>query len=53
LLNALSSSNLGIGKELCNEILLGCDIDPKRRGETLTIHEFAKLSNAIYKGVRA
>lgn len=53
LLNALSSSNLGISKDLCNKILLGCEIDPIRRGETLTIQEFAKLSNAIYKGVRA
>ena len=24
-------------------------IDPSRRGETLTIEEFAELSNALYK----
>lgn len=52
LLNALSNGNLGFGKEKCATILEACDIDPKRRGETLSIQEFAELSNVIYKKIR-
>jgi len=47
LLNALSTGNLGVGKEQVGKALLDCDIDPKRRGETLSIDEFATLSNTI------
>jgi len=49
LLNALSSSTLGIDKKKIQEILCSCNIDPQRRGETLDINEFANLANAISK----
>ena len=34
-------------KEKMSEGILQVGIDPKRRGETLTIEEFARLSNAF------
>lgn len=37
-----------VKKELIVEKLNGVGIDPRRRGETLTVEEFAKLSNALY-----
>lgn len=49
LLNTLSLSNLGLDKDQIKESLAACDIDPKRRGESLTIDEFAALSNSITK----
>lgn len=49
LLNALSSSDLNLGKEDVKEILKTADIDENRRGETLTIEEFAHLANIIYE----
>lgn len=49
LLNTLSLSNLGLDKEQVKESLADCDIDPKRRGESLTIEEFAALANSINK----
>ncbi|WP_432406361.1 16S rRNA (adenine(1518)-N(6)/adenine(1519)-N(6))-dimethyltransferase RsmA [Wukongibacter sp. M2B1] len=49
LLNSLSFGNLGIDKEQIKECLMACSIDPKRRGESLTIEEFAALSNTISK----
>lgn len=45
--NALKS--LGLNKDLLENALQECGIDPKRRGETLSIQEFASLSNCIYK----
>lgn len=36
-------------KELILEALAEAEIDPVRRGETLSINEFAMLSNALYK----
>ena len=47
LLNALSSGNLGIGKDAVKEALEEAGIDPKRRAESLNIDEFAKLANTI------
>lgn len=47
LLNSLSFGDLGIDKEQIKECLMACEIDPKRRGESLTIEEFADLSNCI------
>lgn len=45
LLNALSLSGaFNLNKEQVNKILLGCGIDPKRRGETLSLKEFADLT---------
>lgn len=48
LLNALSSG-LGIEKALIEQVLLDTGIDPKRRGETLSIEEFGQLSNNLWK----
>lgn len=45
--NALKS--LGLSKDLLENALQECDIDPKRRGETLSIYEFANLSNCIHR----
>lgn len=47
LLNALSSGNLKVNKEEIQDILNRCDIHSQRRGETLSIDEFAKLANSI------
>jgi len=44
LLNALSAG-LGISKDMVNEVMGACDIDPKRRGETLSIEEFGLLAD--------
>jgi len=40
---------LPYGQELISEALERSGIDPKRRVETLSIEEFATLSNEIYK----
>ncbi len=48
ILNALSSSNIGATKEQVDLLLGQSGIDPKRRGETLTLEEFALLSNNFY-----
>ncbi|KAB3537804.1 16S rRNA (adenine(1518)-N(6)/adenine(1519)-N(6))-dimethyltransferase RsmA [Alkaliphilus pronyensis] len=47
LLNALSSGTLQLNKALIKEALEDCKIDEKRRGETLSIEEFALLANRI------
>ncbi|WP_379971441.1 16S rRNA (adenine(1518)-N(6)/adenine(1519)-N(6))-dimethyltransferase RsmA [Ectobacillus sp. sgz5001026] len=51
LLNNLSSNVSSIPKDKgwLERTLLEIGIDPKRRGETLTIEEFAKLSNTLYE----
>ena len=36
-------------KELILQAFEQIGIDPGRRGETLTVEEFAKLSNALYE----
>lgn len=46
LLNALSAG-LNVSKEMVTEVMEGCDIDPKRRGETLSIEEFGQLADAF------
>jgi len=46
LLNALSAG-LNCSKELVTEVMASCDIDPKRRGETLSIEEFGQLADAF------
>lgn len=46
LLNSLGGMNL-LSKEQIKEVLNEANIDEKRRGETLTIEEFANLSNVI------
>lgn len=45
LINALSSANLGKTKEEIRLILEKADINPQRRGETLSDEEFARISN--------
>lgn len=47
LLNCLSA-NFPIGKDRLTEILESIGIDPRRRGETLTLDEFAALSNSLF-----
>lgn len=49
LLNALSSGNLKLEKDLLREVLTASDIDEKRRGETLYIEEYATLANNLAK----
>ena len=44
MVNALSNAGLG-PKDKWERILEECEIDPKRRGETLSIEEFARVSN--------
>ncbi len=48
LLNALSSGELGVTKDQVKEVMETCGIDPKRRGETLDMNEFAALANGFY-----
>jgi 16S rRNA (adenine1518-N6/adenine1519-N6)-dimethyltransferase len=43
--NALK--NIGLSKELLNQAFETSGVDPKRRGETLSIEEFAYLSDCI------
>lgn len=43
-----SLKNLGLPQELLLGAFEKCNIDPVRRGETLSINEFADLSNEIY-----
>lgn len=45
LLNALAAGNLGKSKEELREILLRNNIDENRRGETLSLEEFARIAN--------
>jgi len=47
LLNALSTGTLKLNKDLVKEALTTADIDGNRRGETLSIQEFAKLANIL------
>jgi len=46
--NALSAiSSHGKTKEEILKILISCDIDPCRRGETLALQEFARIADAV------
>ncbi|HHY14057.1 MAG TPA: 16S rRNA (adenine(1518)-N(6)/adenine(1519)-N(6))-dimethyltransferase RsmA [Thermoanaerobacterales bacterium] len=47
LLNAISLEGKLGDKSYIKELLLDMNIDPKRRGETLSIDEFAEISNKI------
>lgn len=40
--------SIGLNKELLEKAFQDANIDPKRRGETLSIEEFGNLSNSIY-----
>ncbi|RSK25475.1 16S rRNA (adenine(1518)-N(6)/adenine(1519)-N(6))-dimethyltransferase RsmA [Bacillus sp. HMF5848] len=46
--NNLSNHFKNVEKAIIEKVLLESEIDPKRRGETLSIQEFATLSNNIY-----
>ncbi|RBW67631.1 16S rRNA (adenine(1518)-N(6)/adenine(1519)-N(6))-dimethyltransferase RsmA [Bacillus taeanensis] len=39
-------------KPLVEEALASAEIDPKRRGESLSIEEFARMSDALYKRLK-
>jgi 16S rRNA (adenine1518-N6/adenine1519-N6)-dimethyltransferase len=47
LLNTLSGS-LGLSKEACARLLQRCGIDSNRRGETLSLEEFASIANMLH-----
>ncbi|MDD4170317.1 MAG: 16S rRNA (adenine(1518)-N(6)/adenine(1519)-N(6))-dimethyltransferase RsmA [Desulfotomaculaceae bacterium] len=47
LLNSLATSDLGISKESWKTVLHSCCIDPDRRGETLSLAEFARLTDRL------
>jgi len=47
LLNALAAGNLGKSKEELKAILIRNNIDEVRRGETLSLAEFASISNEL------
>jgi 16S rRNA (adenine1518-N6/adenine1519-N6)-dimethyltransferase len=49
LLNALTGSSMNVSKEQWTSILHKINIDPKRRGETLSIKEFALIANELTK----
>ncbi|MGD0021494.1 MAG: 16S rRNA (adenine(1518)-N(6)/adenine(1519)-N(6))-dimethyltransferase RsmA [Smithellaceae bacterium] len=53
LINNLKNSKLltNVSEEKIRDILAGADIDGKRRGETLSVEEFGKLSNLFYKAM--
>lgn len=53
LLNCLSSGILKVPKDQLKEIFVQADIDGSRRGETLSIDEFATLANEIAKVIGA
>ncbi len=47
ILNALSTGDLRLNRDLLKEVLCKNNIDKNRRGETLTIAEYALLSNNL------
>ena len=47
-MNALSAGNLGKTKDELKDILSRNGIDEKRRGETLSLEEFARIANDLY-----
>ena len=49
LLNALNAGNLGLSKEQLKEVLSSVGVDENRRGETLSLQEFANITNKLYK----
>ena len=42
-----ATKQLGINKEVLEKAYEEAEIDPKRRGETLSLEEFARLSDKI------
>lgn len=48
LLNSLAGSGLGFARETCLSALERAGIDPGRRGETLSLSEFASLTGSFF-----
>ena len=44
-----ATKNIGLSKEQMEKAYSDAGIDPKRRGETLSINEFGALADAVYK----
>ena len=49
LANGLASGFPELGKDGAAEVIAACGLDPNVRGETLSIPEFAKIANEIYR----
>ncbi|WP_066634256.1 16S rRNA (adenine(1518)-N(6)/adenine(1519)-N(6))-dimethyltransferase RsmA [Desulfolucanica intricata] len=49
ILNALEGSNLGLNKEEWDALIKKTGIDPRRRGETFSIQDFANLANSLWE----
>jgi 16S rRNA (adenine1518-N6/adenine1519-N6)-dimethyltransferase len=47
LTNALAGSGLGLGRDAWPEVLARAGIDPTRRGETLSLEEFAAVTRSL------
>ena len=47
--NGLASGFPELGKDGAAEVIAACGLDPNVRGETLSIPEFAKIANEIYR----
>ena len=47
LLNSLYGSDLKMSKDVLKDILKNCEIDDKRRAETLSLNEFAIITNEV------
>jgi len=50
--NCLKSAQLMAEEKQLREVLAGCGIEPGRRGETLSLEEFARLANAMDAAVK-
>ncbi|GAM07757.1 ribosomal RNA small subunit methyltransferase A [Geobacter sp. OR-1] len=48
--NCLKGGGFAPSDDRLRDILTGCGIEPSRRGETLTLKEFALLAESIYMG---
>lgn len=51
LLNSLAGSNLDADRETCLRVLRNADINPGRRGETLSLKEFAVLADRFVEAI--
>ncbi|MEA1974587.1 MAG: 16S rRNA (adenine(1518)-N(6)/adenine(1519)-N(6))-dimethyltransferase RsmA [Bacillota bacterium] len=49
LINSLSKSKIAVNKEIVEKALIKLGLDLRIRGEKLSIEQFAKLSNELYK----
>jgi 16S rRNA (adenine1518-N6/adenine1519-N6)-dimethyltransferase len=49
LINSLSKSKIAVDKKIVEKALIKLGLDLRIRGEKLTIEQFAKLSNELYK----